>query len=67
MADKKEKTVSENNFEKIEQKYSKRAILKSSKYSDKKDLIKTLLDDNKYYSLNNTDEIINKYLNKEVH
>lgn len=47
-------------------KYPKSAFLKSKDYASKKDLITTLLDENIEYSKDETNKIIDTYLQKVV-
>jgi len=47
-------------------KFSKRQLLKSNYYKDKKDLINALLNDNEYYSKDEVDKIIDEYLKGSV-
>lgn len=58
--------------EKVEEKnvkeqdtYSKDSIVKSKKYSNRKDLLNALLKDDKSYTFNEVDDIIDKFM-KEV-
>ena len=46
----------------VEETYTKQAILNSERYSTKKDLVNALLDNDKKYTLKETDNIIKKYL-----
>lgn len=46
--------------------YSKEQIIASKKYSDRKDLLNVLLEENKEYSFTEIDEIIENFMNKEV-
>jgi len=45
-------------------KYSKNAVLKSREFSDKKDLLTVLLDDDKLYSKNEIYSIIKNYFKR---
>ena len=47
-------------------KYSKKKILKSKKYSDKQDLINALLKDDTQYSITEVDELINDFMKGAV-
>ena len=49
-----------------EKSYLKEAYLKSKKYKDKKDLINTLLEDNKSYTENQVNKLIDNYLKRKV-
>ena len=46
--------------------YSKDSILKSKKYKSKNDLLKALLKDDKNYSFEEVDAIINKFMKGKV-
>ncbi len=46
--------------------FSKSRILSSKKYQKKKDVLSVLLEDGKTYSLKQVDDILNKFLKKEV-
>ncbi len=46
----------------VEETYTKQAILNSERYYTKKDLVNALLDNDKKYTLQEVDSIINKYL-----
>ena len=52
--------------DKIEISFSKEQILSSKAYSDKKDLVTTLLDESKSYSFEEVDIIIDKFMKEEV-
>jgi len=47
-------------------KFSKKQLLKSNYYKDKKDLINALLNDNEYYSKDEANKIIDNYLKGSV-
>ena len=46
--------------------YSKEQIIKSKKYSNRKDILNVLLKDDEEYSFSRIDEIIENFMNKEV-
>ena len=46
--------------------FSKKQILDSKRYADKKDLITVLLDDSKSYSFEQVDSVIDKFMKEEV-
>lgn len=46
--------------------YSKEQIIKSKKYSNRKDILNVLLKDDEEYSFSRIDEIIEEFMNKEV-
>ena len=46
--------------------YSKEQIITSKKYSNRKDILNVLLKDDEEYSFSRIDEIIEKFMNKEV-
>ena len=52
--------------QKSAEKYSKERILASSLYKKHKDLLSTLLDNNKSYTKNDVNEIINSWLKRRV-
>lgn len=52
--------------EEIEVAFSKEQILKSSRYVDKRDILNSLLEDDKRYKLNEVDTFISDFLKKEV-
>ena len=53
--------------EKIEvDKFSKEQLVKSSKYKHNRDLVSVLLDDNKKYSIDEVDILIEKYMKGKV-
>ena len=47
-------------------KFKKEEILRAKRYKKRRDLLEVLLEENKEYSLNEVDKIIEDYLNKEV-
>jgi len=47
-------------------KFTKEQLVNAKKYSNRKDLLNALLQDNKLYSFDETDELINKFENKKV-
>lgn len=47
-------------------KYGKHEILASAKYSNRKDLLTVLLDDNKNYTTDEVDKIMNDWLKEGV-
>lgn len=49
-----------------EAKFTKEQILNSKKYSEKRDLINALLENNKSYSLAEVDEMIEKFMKEGV-
>lgn len=49
-----------------EMKFKKDEILRAKRYKKRRDLLEVLLEENKEYSLNEVDKIIEDYLNKEV-
>ena len=62
-----EKTESELNTTNLnELKFTKSQIANSKKYSIRRDLINAILDENILYSLDEVDNLINKFLKKEV-
>lgn len=58
------------NAEKVEQtfevKFSKKQLVNSARYKDSIDLVNTVLEDGKEYSLVEVDELIEKYLKGKV-
>lgn len=46
--------------------YTKQSFLKSKNYKDKKDLISVLLDDNKSYTKDDVNKLIDGYLKRRV-
>lgn len=47
-------------------KFTKEQLVNAKKYSNRKDLLNALLQENKLYSFDETDELINKFENKKV-
>jgi len=47
-------------------KFTKEQLVNAKKYSNRKDLLNALLQDNKLYSFDETEELINKFENKKV-
>lgn len=47
-------------------KFQKEQILASKKYSNRKDIINTLLEDGKEYSLKEVDKTINDFMKRKV-
>lgn len=43
-------------------KYNKKQLLKSKKYEYKRDILNALLDDDKEYTIEEVDKIVNKFL-----
>lgn len=61
--------MKENNEKKVVKQqdvFTKESIVKSKKYSNRKDLLNALLDDKKSYSFEQVDEIIDKFMKGEV-
>lgn len=56
------KTVKENEEPIQQDKYTKHNLLNSKRYVKQKDLINALLEDDRKYTLQEVDSIINKYL-----
>ena len=56
------KTVKENEESIQQDKYTKHNLLNSKRYIKQKDLINALLEDDRKYTLQEVDSIINKYL-----
>lgn len=46
--------------------YSKEMLLRASKYKDNKDLLQALLREDKFYTLEEVDTLIQKYYEKEI-
>lgn len=46
--------------------YSKEMLLRASKYKDNRDLLQALLEDDKFYTLEEVDALIQKYYEKEI-
>lgn len=46
--------------------FGKSDLLRAKRYSDKRDILNALLEDNKTYTLKEVDKIIRTFLNKEV-
>ena len=46
--------------------YSKEMLLRVSKYRDKRDLLNALLEDDKFYTLDEVDSLIENYYAKEI-
>ncbi len=47
-------------------KYTKAQIIKSAKYSNRRDVLSVLLQDDKEYSLDEVDTLINKFMKGKV-
>ena len=47
-------------------KFTKEQLVNAKKYSNRKDLLNALLQENKLYSFDETDELINKFESKKV-
>lgn len=62
----KEKIEKKEEIKTTESKYSKEQLLKSKKYSNRKDLLGVLLDDKKEYSFAEVDEEIDKFMKRGV-
>ncbi len=56
----------ETNAKKLEQEFSKEQIAISEKYSNQRDLVNTLLEEGKMYTLKTVDGMIDKYLKGKV-
>lgn len=52
--------------EKQEALFAKEQLLKSKKYTDKKDLLNVLLEEGKTYTAKAVDDLIDSFLKKEV-
>lgn len=57
-------TKKQNSTEEV--KFTKEQILKSKKYIEKRDLINALLNDEESYSLQEVDEMIDKFMKEGV-
>lgn len=55
-----------SSMEKSEEVFSKRQLIHTKKYSEKKDILNALLQEGKFYTMNEVDELVIKYLVKEV-
>jgi len=64
MSSKKKKEETEVKLEKVT--FSKNQILSSKKYRDRKDLINVLLKNDKSYSLDEVDDLIDKFMKGKV-
>lgn len=62
----KEKIEKKEAIKTTESKYSKEQLLKSKKYSNRKDLLGVLLDDKKEYSFAEVDAEIDKFMKRGV-
>ena len=62
----KEKIEKKEEIKTTESKYSKGQLLKSKKYSNRKDLLGVLLDDKKEYSFAEVDAEIDKFMKRGV-
>lgn len=62
----KEKIEKKEEIKTTESKYSKEQLLKSKKYSNRKDLLGVLLDDKKEYSFVEVDAEIDKFMKRGV-
>ena len=51
---------------KVEQKFSKAQILASAQYSNRRDLVDALLDDNKEYTKAEVDQLVDKFMKGQV-
>lgn len=58
--------MSKEKIKTIELKYSKEQLLKSKKYSNRKDLLGVLLEDKKEYSFAEVDAEIDKFMKRGV-
>lgn len=50
----------------IENKFSKNQLLKSKRFTDRRDILNALLTDDKEYTITETEEIIKSYMEGEV-
>lgn len=50
----------------LEKKYTKKALIKSNVYKDNRDLLNTLLENNKTYTKSEIDKLIDNYLKRRV-
>ena len=62
----KKKIEKKEKIKTTESKYSKEQLLKSKKYSNRKDLLGVLLDDKKEYSFAEVDAEIDKFMKRGV-
>lgn len=62
----KEKIEKKEAIKTTESKYSKEQLLKSKRYSNRKDLLGVLLDDEKEYSFTEVDAEIEKFMKRGV-
>lgn len=49
-----------------ELKYTKESILNSKKYSERKDILSVILKEDEEYTLNDIDDILNKFMKGEI-
>ena len=49
-----------------ELKYTKESILNSKKYSERKDILSVILKEDEEYTLNDIDDILNKFMIGEI-
>jgi len=66
MATKKTRPVEDVKPTPAEPTYPKSALLEADRWKDRKDLLNALLDDGKVYTINQVDQMIGDYFNKEV-
>lgn len=66
MAERKTTAGTGEKSKQTEPRFSKEQIFASDRFANRRDLVDALLDENKSYTLNTVDEIIQKYLKGQV-
>ena len=61
-----EATIKAEEKAKKQTEYSKEQLLMSTKYKNRQDLLNVLLEDDKYYSTNTVDKMINDFMKGKV-
>lgn len=62
----KERSLKETIPKVVEQKLNKQQILASAKYTNRKDLVNALLEENKQYTMQEVEEMIEKFMKGKV-
>lgn len=66
MAEKKLTVTKQTKSEDIEAKYKKEQLITASRYHNRKDLVDALLDENKEYTIETVDMMIEKFMKGQV-
>ena len=58
--------LAEKNTEEQALKYNKESLMNSRRYADSRDILEVVLEDQKMYTLDDTDKLISNFMRKEI-